>query len=492
MGSAFSVNTLDLFSEPVHFSFKKKTYFKTTCGGLVSIIQVTMLLLYLYYLIDELIKREVPIIVDSQTIFENPSNISFSKDENFADTSVRFNYTNKNLIFYNAFGIYKNGLGIYIPLTNEFKKYFDLEIQRTEIDEKGNVKRSSVNFEPCRKFADYSEKFVSLGMNRMYCLNDDFELQGTVNQRSSKCVDVKFKRCNNSTANAQGIICYSDSEIKFFAKDIQFEWYFDNSILNTTSIEIEKVRTNSIEQRYWDILSDYTKKCTIPLGLDKIKLYNSYIPDFLFSVYTEIETFAIREFITEIRDVDFEGNFLKITFARSDLQFVYERRYLDVFSQMATLGGMCDVLFLIGFVFVWHISREKFNEELVNTFYNISDPDVKGDKSQLAKLKELGFDTRYVNNNANNNNNNSHYDKNNNEKNACNDFDEYVRILYNLHRHQAMKKFYMNFVNEEGKNAYAGAANNIGNLFILLILSCLKKEFVKAVITIIFFRKKEY
>jgi hypothetical protein len=455
MGAAFSVNTLDLFSEPVHFSFKKKTYFKTTCGGMVSIILGIIFILYIFYVIDELVSRKIAKIADSRNIFENPSNITFTKDENFADKNIPFTNIGKNSIFYNAFGIYKKNLGgFYVSLTNENKKFIELEINQIAIDDRGSLSRKSLNYEPCRKFANYSESFQVLGLERMYCINDDFEVSGNVNQANSKSVEIKLKKCDNSTANLKGIICNSDALIKEFAKNIQFEWYFDNWILNTTSFEIQNVKTSNLEQKYWDILSDYTKKCTIPLGMDAIRLYNSYVPDFLFSGFTELNTLSIREFVTEISDLDYQGNLLDIRLAASDMQIVYERRYLDIFSQLATLGGMCDVLFLIGFIFVWHISSEKFNEELVNTFYNISDPDAKGEVILQSKLKVLE-NYGYVNYASDN--------ERKAEKSKYNEFEEYIKHLYNFHRYQAIKVFYMNYVNEEGKKNFCGAKDFIGN-----------------------------
>ncbi len=452
MGGAFSVNTFDLFSEPVHFSFEKKTYFKTTCGGLASLIQVIMLLLYLYYLIDELITRKIPIIVDSSNILEYPSNISFSKDVNFENADIQFNQTESKLVFYNAFGIYKNSYSIYIPLTNDIKKYLNLEIKQIQIDENGVINRTSINYEPCRKFANYKDKFVSLGLQRMYCLNDNYELQGNVNQPNSKSVEVKLKKCQNSKENAaKGISCYSEAEIKSYVKDIQLEWYFDNPVLNTTSVEIEGVLSSNLEQKYWDILSDFTKKCTILIGLDKIKLYNSYLPDFLYSAFSLLTFPNIRDFNTEISDANYEGSLLEITFGASNLMVIYERRYIDILAQMATLGGMIDVLFLMGFIFVWHISKEKINEKLVNSFYHISDPDETSEKSLLYKLKALDN----VGANADNSINNNEQIKNNlnEKKNNYNgeEFDDYIRNVYNLHRDQAMKDFYKNFVDEETK-----------------------------------------
>jgi len=455
MGGSFSVNTLDLFAEPVHFSFKKQTYFKTTCGGLVSIIQGIVLILYFYYLINELKSREIPIIMDSQTVYSNPKNITFYKDQNFSNINSSFLYDKDLNIFYNAIGIKKNtNTPYYVSLTPETRKYFDLIISNIIMFENGSKKTIPITPVKCTKFANYDKEFNNLKLQNMYCINENYELQGYVNMPDSKFLEIKISRCINATANQYGITCYNDSAINDYVKDIQIEWYYDNSILNTTSVN--NVKSNNLEQKYWDILSKYTKSCKIPFGMDSIRLYNSYIPDFLYSGYTEENTLSIREFVTEITDLNYKGVLLEINFIADELKITYERRYLDIFSQLATLGGMCDVIFLIGFIFVWHISHEKFNEELVNTFYNISDPENKKSEEnknliEIYQLHNLTLEKKKLENNKNI------------------EFDEYIRILYNVHRQIAIKDFYKRYVKEDGTKSIGGLRIEKGILIFLIL-----------------------
>lgn len=432
MGGMISINTLDLFSEPVHFSFKKQTYFKTTCGGLVSIIEGIILLLYLYFLIDDLISRKLPIITESIIINDTPPSLNFYADENFKNQNVNYNST-KN-IFYNSFGIRKNVNPSYlITLNDTFTKYINLEINQVTI-QNGIKNKKKLNFEPCQRFADFNPEFISLTLDKTYCLNDNYSLSGFLNQENSTSLEIKLKKCDKSTST-----CMNQTEIDSYTKDLQFEWYYDNTVLNTTNLD--KVLSHSLEQKYWDILSFYTKTCTIPIGQDYISLYNSYLPDFIFAPYTTEKAISLRDFITEIIDPDTEGNLLIMNLKSSDYYIIKERRYLDIFAQLATLGGMCDVIYLIGFIFVFHIAQEKFNEELVNTFYNVNDPNSE----------------------------------NENDKNML-DFDIYISSIYNRHRNQAIENFYKKFkIQKYEKVDYEkNRSKKFYNLFFIIFINFFK------------------
>lgn len=427
MGGKFSINTVDLYSEPVHFSFKNKTYFKTVCGGFVSLVELILLILYIIYLIDDITSQNHPIIIDSQIINDIPGSLNFIKDPNFTNPDALYQPSTVDLTQYHGFGLKLNSVsGNYVFLDNNNRKFIDLTIEEVSIVNSTTSKRQ-VNFEPCKKFANFKTDFVNLGLKGLYCINDNFELKGHYNMENSKSLYIKLKKCNADTEKKYKITCSRPEDIDNYIKTLQFEWYYEYNLMNITNVD--NVKALNLEQKYWDIISTFSKSSKIPFAIDRVKMFNSVIPDFLAGGYKTEYIISMGDFNTEIYDLESDDTLLKIIWISSDTEIIHERRYASIFSLLATFGGMCDIIYFVGAIFVWKFAKEKFNEELINTFYTLIDPDCAEENKNPSKY------------NFKNNNNVS-------------EFDTFIALAYNLHQERALTQFYKKYIAGSKNNAF--------------------------------------
>ena len=88
------MENFDFFARPITFKYNKNEYFKTSCGGCVSLTVIGILVAYLVYLLLIMINREFPEIV-TRKIYDDYHNFEISvlrdpaiDDNNFVSPDI--------------------------------------------------------------------------------------------------------------------------------------------------------------------------------------------------------------------------------------------------------------------------------------------------------------------------------------------------------------------------------------------------------------------
>jgi hypothetical protein len=362
-------NKLDLFAEPILFTFRKQTLYRTIFGGCASLIIIIFGILLGYLLISNVFVRDIPKVTESKMEEIFPLKMNFIKDENFNFPNITYEQIenlNYNL-FYNGIKVIQ---GTNDQLIDDFKRYVNIEFNQIEIKNETTIKRE-LNFELCKKFANFDKLFIELELNKAYCLNDNFTLSGNHFLENSTFLEINISKCNNKTAEKKGYKCLQKSEIEKKLLDSQIEWYYNFNSLNTTNYE--NIIGSQIKDRFWDLVSSTTKISKFKFSYNLINSYDSILPDFLFASKKELKTLYIEEEYSDYLDIDKDETLLKIYFIPSENYTISTRRYLNIFTEISAFGGILDVIYSIGLIFIFIFAKESFNEDMVRDFYDLND-----------------------------------------------------------------------------------------------------------------------
>jgi hypothetical protein len=359
---------LDLYSEPINFTFKKKNYYKTWLGGFTSIVIFSALTMYLAYLIYDMLQRKYPYILETKFYNDNPLPITIWKDisyDNLNQTREWIPETSidKNGYWYASFGFRYNG-AVSSSLVDINPAYVNLNIEQVSVNN-GVLIYKPLNFSKCKKFGrGMEQQFVSLSLNQTYCLNDKYLLNGMQGREGSSWMQVRLTLCHGLP------ICKNATEISSYLLNLQFEIYYSQRYMNSTGLADYAVYSQ-IQQYYWDIVPTLTKITNSEFGIDKLISYDGYFPDFMGGTFNTSHLFMVRNFNVHLKDLDDEKNLLILYFTPSRDNYIYSRRFNDVLAQFAAVGGISSIVIYIGYLFITSFSYFRLTESLMNNFYNI-------------------------------------------------------------------------------------------------------------------------
>lgn len=363
---------LDLYSEPVNFSYKKRKYFPTLFGASITILIFGVLFLYFAILIYQMSLREAPSILTNKMIHNKPNPVSVWKDISYDDLNATRSLIpeamlNQTGYFYTTIGIrYSNGPDFYlIPLD---ETYLELVVEQVQIVN-GELESTPLNVQKCPKFGNFNKsQFESLTLNETYCFNDNYTLSGIQGAEGSSWVELKISYCQNKST------CHTEEEIVAYLENIQFEFYYQNRNMNTTAFG-DNLISSEILEVYWDIVPAFSIITTCEIGIDRIRSYDGYFPDFLQPQYTQTFSFMVRKFESQLADLNKNRRILVLMFVPSRENSVIWRRFDDVLSQAAVVGGISTIIIMIGYLIVVLFSNFYYEESLMNDFYNVVPPE---------------------------------------------------------------------------------------------------------------------
>lgn len=343
---------LDLYSEPIHFFYRRNKYYKTIWGGILSLITFLALLAYLGYLFMVMILRQYPIINNKIFVDDEPRPVSVAYDISYDFPNKTRDWIpdsdiDKRGYWYISFGVRDNDPKLaYPPLIKLEDSYLTFAVnQISKIN--GTLVKNPLNYALCPKFGQFDPSiFNNLVLNMTYCINDNYDLIGTQGNEGSSWLEVRFTKCAGKP------FCSNRTTLDAWLMNLQLEFYFQNSIINTTAF-IPNIVVSAVEEQYWDLVPTFTKIADVELGIDYLDSYDSYLPDFINRSYNRSYSFMVRSFETQISDLNSQNDILIVNFMPSRTRYATERRYVDILTQLALVGGITSILFSLGYLVVF-------------------------------------------------------------------------------------------------------------------------------------------
>jgi hypothetical protein len=451
---------IDLYSQPVVFTFRKKNNFKTIWGGCVSLFTISIILFLSYLLGMQIYNKDNPYI--RTTIIKNsiPKNLTFIKDLNFNNINKNNNNSNEkekekdeNLeeekvekeIFYNSIKIKRDKK---LVTFEDFKFYLDLEFNQIK-NINGKIYKYPLNFELCKKFLNFTEelKKENFDLLNTYCLNDNYNLSGNYLMEGSSYVEINIKKCNNSslTSNFNSSLISKSPNIPYLSNEIinyecfpndvidkmleknelTVEWYFQETNFNLSSFNNYEIK--EVAYYYFDLIPDLTKINIVSFSRNIYTLFDSILSDIISSDRKKFTSLHMKKNYNDIIDIDKENILLKIIFISSREFISYERKYDNLIGELASIGGVFDIIYGLGFIFVLIFAKENFNEAMIQEFYDLNDANYE----DLTKQN----------------------------------FDDVIGYFYNFHRNNSFKNYYdyyKNDINDKSNNNFSNL-NQVDN-----------------------------
>jgi hypothetical protein len=234
----------------------------------------------------------------------------------------------------------------------------------------------------------------------------------------SSYVEINVKKCNNSTSKSSSLYkeeknfkCFSNEIIDKWLEvnELSVEWYFQNRDFNLSSFDNYDIK--DIGFYYFDLFSDITKINIFSFSKNIYYLYNSVLSD-TFGNTEKFSLLKVENHFDDFIDIDQDNILLKILLIPSREYYKFERKYDNLIGELASIGGVMDIIFGIGFIFVFIFAKENFNEAMVQEFYDLNDANFEN----LTKQN----------------------------------FDDVIAYFYNFHRDKSFSNYYYKDYSDNG------------------------------------------
>jgi hypothetical protein len=360
------IKGLDRFAFHISLTNKGKEEYKSALGGLFSLIAYGVILINAWILGMDIYKKENPIVISSEEN-NSPMNISLVPDDFFL--AFYFSDLNNNLFeddtivslkafFYSNF-IYENGS----------QSFNENEVELVSCN-KTYIKNNSL--------IEYS--FLS----KLKCIkNTNILLGGSWSESYIYGLNFHVSYCKNDSLKSD---CKSSEQIEEVIRFLYINIYHQSLQVNAKNYNnpIKKFRALSffrLETTLYKEIEFYLQKHNILTDSGII------FPDFI-QTHSEIGILNVNVDVSLNKD-----NLIALLnlYLTSDIK-IYNRSYIKVQTIFANLGGIINILFLVGKIIITSIMTKNFKLKLINTFFatkNLKLEKVNKFVTPMSKEKDL-------------------------------------------------------------------------------------------------------
>jgi len=275
--------------------------------------------------------------------------------------------------------------------------YFDIEVNQFmfKVDSNGqsNVSYISLDKVNCSiyynyfKINNFEKEFLQNNLHTGLCFDNskykELVIGGKFGTEYFSNIHYSLKKCTNKTNvnnntlsnNKQQLICKSSEEIDLKLKGGYFELFYFNKNINLKNFYSP---INDYLDNYFILLDPQTTKFvdlyfkTINLITDAGLIFETPFSQdsLMFDYYREqIETSINSDVVIDLY-VNSSNNII-----------IYTRTYQKFQEFAASIGGLMEILFLIGNILTSVYNDHRMNEKMINSLFNIKEEsDVENDK----------------------------------------------------------------------------------------------------------------
>jgi hypothetical protein len=375
----------DLFSLPVRITYRKDQLFKTRIGGICSLLLIIISINYSYVLFNQVYYKE------HSNVYEIMQYNSIAKSiDIYSDYSLSHeNNTKSEVGTINIyFGISKNKVDGLLQLNSSYLYLSFKYIQENHVNNSRNLNIKEINHSICDNFKDLdSETINSLNLINSYCFNSSILLKGSPGINNSSYVKISLKQCRNNTI--VGKVCVDQTSIDNYIDNLVFEIYYLSEYYDFN--DKDKSVYVGLSQEYFLLTKGFKKESDMFITIDSLFSYESIFPSFLKGP-TKIERATWVQLDEETLSYydDEDGSMLDLYISSNKTFYIYSRYYLNVFNQIAILGGLAYALATFINLFIYFIIKHRLEEKIVNDLYTIIHPKKEKnlDKPFSVFLKE--------------------------------------------------------------------------------------------------------
>ncbi|KAL4441957.1 hypothetical protein ABPG74_003708 [Tetrahymena malaccensis] len=352
-----ALEKIDIFGVGINIMFNQQNKHKTRFGGFVTVIIVTLLSILFLSFIQEMIYKTNPSVIYEQQIVSNPS---------------RYNLTTNNFSF------------MVTLLDANFNPIYDETIYRIEgnflykqptINDDGSegtaqFYNKAIEMELCTEKSFQVENakdyFLNLPYQNMYCFKniDDFYLVGQFEMDIFSVIQVNVIPCDDQDPNNSKKCMEKTKRDDILSKTL-LQVYYTTQVVQVSN---NKQPFNSIGATYfWETNIDFLQN----INLLYIK---TYVEDNQGLIFDDIKTQNSLLFSSERMMMSSKKDFsiYQISlYLEKNKEQKYLRKYLKVSEAFSQVGGIFNVLFMIGCIIAQPYSQMQLNRKLFNSTFQI-------------------------------------------------------------------------------------------------------------------------
>ena len=347
----------DIFKVPFVLLFQNRKKSSTVLGSLFSISIVTIVL-YLFTTSNMLLKTN-PLVIDQTTTNSHASLIELNP-QNFEVAAGVANSFGKGFSDPTIFKVQFIQIEIDYNETVNSKQITNLTIKKNK---------------PCTAdHFSHPSTFSTLGLNNYACLeNGTFQIEGGFDEKSLKAVVVMISYCNNKT---DGVVCKTQADINTFFKDKGLWLYYQDDIYDVSNY-MEPISKN------WRLQAIQCAAVSriIDLYIKKLIFIND--DQFIFT-NERFDYGFMKERSEGLSDyVMVDSPLISINLFSSKNNQRTKRQYQKFGDLLASIGGIINVLIILGFIFTNLENQLQMQNHIMNTLYSYS----YEQKEKMPKLK---------------------------------------------------------------------------------------------------------
>ena len=221
------------------------------------------------------------------------------------------------------------------------------------------VNNTQIWLHPCTKedFIENPDEFDTLGLNGTFCIsNAELRLRGYWDEENLDYFYLQVVVCQNSSEN--NITCQSNEEIDQFFEGSYIDIYLTNHNIN--SANYQNPLSRELKMYYYMLDTGLQKEIEFYMKQAEIDTDDGFFFDSISTIFSYIHdtiTYDIK-----LQNAGSGLPILEVDFYSSSLKTEVNRTYQKIQTLLAQLGGICNFLFVIGFL----ISKLQHNYKVIS------------------------------------------------------------------------------------------------------------------------------
>ncbi|KAL4495684.1 hypothetical protein ABPG72_014153 [Tetrahymena utriculariae] len=342
------LQTFDMFGIPIQMRFNKMPSHKTIFGGIVTLIIILLITLYSYSILSQCIQFQKPNVVFYENLVSQPDDMIFDQNQYTFALGIQ----DQNLEHFIDESIYY----LEVQLLDTYKVLNQASNQYEQV-----TNSQPIQMEPCTldhfQVQGTQQQFKNLQYTNLYCfpLNYQIKLGGQYGAIEYKRLQILVKSCL--------INCKSTPVIQQKLSNVALGFYYVNYIVqpNDSNNPFQPIVQSSLWRSEYSIfknVSAYFRKTTVSSDYGLIIESLKQDVRMIYSYDRENQLAKTDNTLYEI-SISLEQN----------KQSEYFRTYLKLQSSFSLIGGIFNILFLLGFILCIPIQKISFEYQMMSCFF---------------------------------------------------------------------------------------------------------------------------
>ncbi|KAL4472951.1 hypothetical protein ABPG72_020645 [Tetrahymena utriculariae] len=353
-----ALERIDIFGVGINIMFNQQSKHKTRFGGFVTIIIITLLSLLFLSSIKQMIYKTNPQVIYESQLVSNPSRYDLQRNNfSFMLSLLDQNFNpiyDESIYRIEASFLYKK------PSTNldgsEGPSVFQNQVLQMELCRENHFQVTNAK-----------NYFLNLPYQKMHCFKniDDLYLVGQFEMDIFSVINISVIACDEDDPQNK-VQCMEKSKREEILSLSSLQVYYTTQIVQVSNHQqpFSSIGTS----QFWETNIDFLQNISL-------LFIKTYIEDNQGLIFDDIKTQNSLQFSSERMMMSSKKDFsiYKVgIYLEKNKEQKYSRKYLRISEAFSQVGGIFNVLFMIGCIIAQPYSQMQLNRKLFNSTFLIN------------------------------------------------------------------------------------------------------------------------